>query len=142
MIKKYISKVTKGIVATALAAMIVVSAGGATMSDAATKKKPASYTFSTTPQTKASYTGDVQKDSAGKAHIVPSFFYNYTNGTVYYRVVHASNLKYATEYKKITSSNSFTLPYTSTNIDNLYKLRASVENATKGYIATKGTWWP
>lgn len=140
---KHISKVTRGIMGAVLAAMIVVSAGAVTVSKAASKTNPASYAFSCTPENSYSYTSPVKKDNAtGKANIVPSFFYNYTNGTVYYRVVHGYQSTYATELKKITNSYSFKLSYVSTNTDNKYRLRASVENATKGYIATKGSWWP
>lgn len=125
-----------------LAAIIVVSAGGVTVSKAASKENPASYTFSCTPENSYSYTSRALKSSAGKANIVPSFFYNYTNGTVYYQVVHGYQSTYATELKKITNSYSFKLSYISTNTESKYRLRASVENATKGYIATKGSWWP
>ena len=147
--KRHFSKTGRSLLGLALAAVVVMGVGGGAAADAATEKNPASFGVSVSAVTQVSYTPAAQKETAGKpAKIRLAYLYNQTDAPLYLRVVHNSSRTYATEYKKIakfstySGDNPISLDYISTNTANSYCVRSSLENATKGYTAGTGTWWP
>lgn len=146
--KRHFSKTGRGLLGLALAAAVLAGVGGGAAADAASKSNPADYSMGVSPQKNVSYTPETLKEESGKAKIRLAYLYNQTDGTVYLRVVHANTLTYATEYETVgkmsryTGTNPIALAYISTNTTNKYKLRTCVENATVGYTAGVGSWWP